>query len=196
MAPRWARPRAEPCGSTPRAPAPTVLPYWVNVDDADAGKCLRFLTELPLEEIDALDASRATDPGKRESQKRLAEALTQLVHGDEGLAAARRATEIFFGAAIEKLDDRQLGQIFADVPSKELPRAKLEEGLALTDALIEVGLAKSKSEARRTIEQGGAYINNKPRTDPNDKLTPADLASETVIVLRSGKKKYALLKLV
>jgi tyrosyl-tRNA synthetase len=170
--------------------------YWVNVDDADAGKCLRFLTELPLAEIDALDASRATDPGKRESQKRLAEALTQLVHGDEGLAAARRATEIFFGAAIDKLDDRQLGQIFADVPSKELPRAKLNEGLTLTDALIEVGLAKSKSDARRTIEQGGAYVNNKPRADVNDKLTPADLASETVIVLRSGKKKYALLKLV
>ncbi len=170
--------------------------YWVNVDDADAGKCLRFLTELPLEELDALDASRASDPAKRESQKRLAESLTQLVHGDEGLAAARRATEIFFGAAIDKLDDRQLGQIFADVPSKELPRAKLDEGLPLTDALIAVELAKSKSEARRTIEQGGAYVNNKPRTDVNDKLTPADLASETVIVLRSGKKKYALLKLV
>src|SRR5690606_10388382 len=66
--------------------------YWVNVADADAGKCLRFLTELPEEEIAALDASRASEPHLRTSQKRLAEELTRLVHGEEGLAAAQRAT--------------------------------------------------------------------------------------------------------
>ena len=61
--------------------------YWINVDDADAGKCLRFLTELAREEIEALDAARAADPGRRESQRRLAEELTRLVHGEEGLAS-------------------------------------------------------------------------------------------------------------
>lgn len=169
--------------------------YWINVDDADAGKCLRFLTDLEREEVESLDASRAADPGKRESQKRLAEELTKLIHGDSGLASAQRATEIFFGAEIGDLSDKQLGEIFADVPSKELPKSKLSgEELSIVDALVEAGLAKSKGDARRTVEQGGAYVNNRRIDSIDRKLAPADLASETVLVLRSGKKKYALLR--
>ncbi len=170
--------------------------YWINVADADCGGSLRFLTELSHEEIEALDASRTSQPHLRESQKRLAEALTHLIHGEAGLAAARGATEIFFGAEIANLTDAQLTDIFADVPSTTLPRDRLAgDGLPLVDALVETGLAKSKGEARRTIEQGGAYVNNRPRSDVNTRLTVADLASETVIVLRSGKKKYALVRL-
>jgi tyrosyl-tRNA synthetase len=169
--------------------------YWINIADADCASALRFLTELAREEVEALDQSRTAEPHLRQSQKRLAEELTRLVHGDTGLAAARKATEIFFGAEIEHLSDAQLTDIFADVPSKTLPKDRLSgDGLPLTDALIEAGLAKSKSDARRTIEQGGAYINNKPRSDANTKLIPADLASETVMVVRSGKKKYGLLR--
>ena len=111
--------------------------YWINVDDADAGKCLRFLTELAHEEIAALDDARGADPGKRESQRRLAESLTELVHGPVGLAAARRATEIFFGAEISDLPEGQLTEIFADVPSKELPRGRLEAVInSALDAII------------------------------------------------------------
>ena len=83
--------------------------YWINVDDADAGTCLRRLTELSREEIEALDAARAADPAKRESQRRLAEELTRLVHGDAGLAAAQRATEIFFGAEVSRAQRRRAG---------------------------------------------------------------------------------------
>ncbi|MEX2112033.1 MAG: tyrosine--tRNA ligase, partial [Pirellulales bacterium] len=169
--------------------------YWINIDDADAGKCLRMLTELSHEEIETLDASRAADPAQRESQRRLAEELTRLVHGNAGLQTAQRATEIFFGAEITALSDTQLGEIFADVPSRELPRARLDgDGLNIVDALIESGLAKSKSDARRTVEQGGAYANNRRVEGPSAQLTPQHLASESVLVLRSGKKKYALLR--
>ncbi|HVW37637.1 MAG TPA: tyrosine--tRNA ligase, partial [Pirellulales bacterium] len=84
--------------------------YWVNVEDADAGKCLRFFTDLPQEEIEALDAVRAQDPGRRESQRRLAEEITRLVHGPAGLAKAQRATEILFGAEIDRLSDDELGE--------------------------------------------------------------------------------------
>jgi tyrosyl-tRNA synthetase len=168
--------------------------YWINVDDADAGTCLRRLTDLSRLEIEALDAARATDPAKRESQRRLAENLTQLVHGDTGLATAQRATEIFFGAEVSQLSDTELAQIFADVPSKQLPRATLDAGLPILDALCEAGLTASKGEARRTVSQGGAYINNRRVDDIDRKLTADDLASETVVVLRSGKKKYALLR--
>jgi tyrosyl-tRNA synthetase len=168
--------------------------YWINVDDADAGTCLRRLTDLSRPEIESLDAARATDPARRESQRRLAENLTQLVHGDVGFKTAQRATDIFFGAEVRQLSDAELTQIFADVPSKQLPRATLDAGLSILDALAEAGLAASKGEARRTVSQGGAYVNNRRVDDVERKLTADDLASETVVVLRSGKKKYALLR--
>ena len=121
--------------------------------------------------------------------------MTRLVHGEAGLRSARRATEIFFGAEISELSDAQLAEIFADVPSSELPRARLAgEGLNIIDALVEARLANSKGEARRIVEQGGAYVNNRRVEGLTTQLKPADLASESVMVLRSGKKKYALLR--
>ena len=169
--------------------------YWFNVADDDAGKCLRFLTELSHEEIAAIDALRQLEPHLRVSQKRLAEALTRLVHGEQGLATAQRATAVFFGAEIDNLNDTQLVEIFADVPSQQLPRERLGgAGIPLIDALVEARLAASKGEARRAIQGGGAYVNNRRMTELEARLTAADLASETVIVLRSGKKRYALLR--
>jgi tyrosyl-tRNA synthetase len=167
--------------------------YWINLDDADAGRCLLRLTELPLDEIRALDERRVAAPAARDTQKRIAEELTRLVHGDAGLAAARQATEIFFGAEIAALDDAALAEIFADVPSHEFARTALDgAGLALVEALKATGLAASTSAARRTIEQGGAYVNNRRVADVNHRLTPRDLAGATTLVLRSGKKSYAL----
>jgi len=169
--------------------------YWVNQSDEDAGKCLRFLTELAHDEIAALDESRAADPGRRETQRRLAEELTSLVHGSEGLQAAQQATKILFGEEFQQLSDRQLDEIFADVPSQVLPLAELQgDGLRVLDAFVTAGLCSSNGEARRAIQQGGAYVNNRRVSDIDARLTPSDLASETVLVLRRGKKKYALLR--
>jgi len=171
--------------------------YWIQVDDADVGNCLRMLTDLPRDAIESLDEAVRVDAGGREGQRRLAEAMTRLVHGDAGLQVAQRATRIFFGEAIDQQTDAQLGEIFSDVPSQELPRARLGGGgLPLVDALVEAGLCRSKSEARRTVEQGGAYVNNRRIGDIGAKLGGNDLASESVMVLRSGKKKYALLRFV
>jgi tyrosyl-tRNA synthetase len=171
--------------------------YWINVADDDAGKCLRMLTELEQEEINALDQSRQTEPHLRSSQRRLAQTLTQLIHGDAGLAKAEQATQVFFGAEFSDLTDRELLEIFADVPSRDVPRAKLDdEGLGLIEALVLAGLAASNGEARRAIEQGGAYVNNRRRTELATRLTPQDLAGDSVAVLRSGKKRYALLRFV
>ncbi|HWB12098.1 MAG TPA: tyrosine--tRNA ligase [Pirellulales bacterium] len=168
--------------------------YWINVDDADAGKCLRYFTDLKREEIEAFDEARGRQPERRESQRRLAEEITRLVHGETGLQKALRASQILFGAEIDALSDLELGEIFADVPSEKMPRLTLAAGLSIVDALVSAGLAKSKGEARRTIEQGGAYVNNRRVESIDRQLTPADLASETVMVLRSGRKKYALLR--
>ncbi|MEE2826536.1 MAG: tyrosine--tRNA ligase [Planctomycetota bacterium] len=169
--------------------------YWLNVADEDAGKCLRFLTELDHEEIEALDQSRQESPHQRESQKRLAEAVTLLIHGEAGLSRARQATEIFFGAEIQDLSDSELGQIFSDVPSLTVGFDQLQEpGYSLIDALADSGLCQSKGESRRTIKEGGAYVNNRRVPDLEATLQRKDLASETMIVLRRGKKKYALLR--
>jgi tyrosyl-tRNA synthetase len=167
--------------------------YWINLDDDDAGRCLARLTPLSLDELGDLETKRAANPAARDSQKRLAEELTRLVHGDTGLSAARQATEIFFGAEIGQLDDGQLAEIFADVPSREFPRSSLEgDGLQLVEALTDTGLAQSRGAARRTIEQGGAYVNNRRISDVAYRLTAKDLAGTATLVLRSGKKSYAI----
>ena len=168
--------------------------YWVNVEDADIATVLRFFSDLTESEANELLAAHEKDPGLRLPQKQVAKELTLLVHGEEGLRAAENATAVFFGAEINSLSDRDLTAIFSDVPSSEITRAQLEEGLSLVDALVLTGLAKTKSDARRTVQQGGVYVNNRPGGDLDRKLTLADLASETVIVLRSGKKRYALLR--
>jgi len=112
-----------------------------------------------------------------------------------GLASALRATAVLFGAEITDLTDAELDEAFADAPSRELPFDRLGgPGLPLADALVEAGLAKSKSEARRTITQGGVYLNNRRAEDPDLRLGPSALAGETVLVLRTGKKAYSLLK--
>jgi tyrosyl-tRNA synthetase len=170
--------------------------YWINVADADVGRCIKFFSDMEQAECETLLKMHEEAPQKRAAQRLLAEELTRQVHGDDGLVAAERATAIFFGAEISEVSDAQLGSIFADVSSKELSRSVLNEGLLLIDAFVESGLAKSKGEARRTIQQGGAYVNNRRLQDLEIQLTTDDLASETMMVLRSGKKRYAVLRFV
>jgi tyrosyl-tRNA synthetase len=177
-----------------RTPPYQFYQYWINLDDADVEKTLKIFTELSQQAIAEVMAEHQADPGKRTAQRTLADELTLLVHGEVGLSAAKKATDIFFGGEISALDDAALCSIFADVPSKELSRQRLADGLSLIDALVESGLAPSKSEARRTIQGGGAYINNRPMPDEKAVLTGEHLASTSVMVLRTGKKKYALLR--
>lgn len=168
--------------------------YWVNVSDADVLMCLRFLTEIDRDEYQTLEKAVADEPHQRAAQKRLASWLTEFVHGPEGIQAAEKATQVFFGAEIADLDDQQLGEIFHDVPSGEVSADELSAGILIVDALVQAGLAKSKSDARRTVEQGGAYVNNRRVDSVEYRLESKDLASASIIVLRSGKKKFALLR--
>ena len=168
--------------------------YWINVDDIDAGNCLRMLTELSREEIEALDKSRAESPQERASQRRLAEELTRLVHGEAALQAAVNETNSLFNTG---LTDQLKG--FLDIPSTGLSRTKLEnEGLSFVEILVEAGLAKSNSEARRLIEQGGAYINDIRIDDVIHRITKEDVINtdqgEWVMIVRSGKRKRKILR--
>ena len=170
--------------------------YWINVADADVLMCLRFLTEIDREEYQSLEQAVATEPHKRDAQKRLATWLTEFVHGASGLQAAERATAVFFGAEIDRTTDAALQEIFADVPSAEIGRAALDAGMNVGDAFVSSGLCKTKSEAKRTVQEGGAYVNNRRIASPDQVLGVADLASETTMVLRRGKKNFALLRVV
>jgi len=169
--------------------------YWINVQDQDVMRCVAYLTEIPRDEFEMLAEATEKDPGRRTAQKRLAAWLTELVHGKEGLESAQRASQILFGGEIGDTTDSQLEEIFADVPSCDLPQSRFQdEGLWIVDALQVAGLCASGGEARRTIKEGGAYVNNIRIDDQQRRLTTSDLQNRSVLVLRRGKRKYALLK--
>jgi tyrosyl-tRNA synthetase len=167
--------------------------WFIHVPDADAVRFLKIYTDLPREKIEDIETLVAKEPQKRAAQRTLARELTLLVHGEEGLRAAERASEALFGGDLEGLSASELLEIFADVPSKEVPRARLDS-LTAGDALIEGGLAKSKSEARRLIEGGGASVGSRRIADPDEQLGAGDLASGEIMVLRAGKSRFALLR--
>jgi tyrosyl-tRNA synthetase len=169
--------------------------YFINIEDADVLMVLRFLSDVTQDEWNDLKKAVTEKPHERMAQKYLAESLTRMVHGASGLAAAKQATQVLFGGSIENLSDRDLLAIFEDVPSCALPVAQLSNpGLPITDAIVSAGLAKSKGEARRSVEGGGIYVNNIRIETVDRTLTREDLAGESVIVLRSGRKKYGLLR--
>ncbi|MCH1495216.1 MAG: tyrosine--tRNA ligase [Rubripirellula sp.] len=169
--------------------------YWRNVEDADVMRCIAYLTEIEREEYQELADATENDPGRRVAQNRLAEWMTEFVHGSEGLNAATRASKILFGGEVGAQTDESLGEIFADVPSSEVQRAALEgDGYWVVEALQAAGLVGSGGEARRAIKDGGVYLNNQRLTDDQYRLTTTDLASETVMIFRKGKRNYALLR--
>ena len=167
--------------------------YWLNVDDADVDRFLKMYSLRSLEEIDELVRAHAEAPHKREGQRALAEDVTTLVHGAEQLRRATAATQVMFGGSLENLSDQDLEPLLADVPSSTVPRASLEQGVELVELLAQTGLAKSKGAARRLLSGGGVYVNN-VRTSEDRAITTGDLATESMIVLRAGKKSYHIVR--
>ncbi|MDR0868577.1 MAG: tyrosine--tRNA ligase [Planctomycetota bacterium] len=166
--------------------------FLLNAEDAMVVKYLNYFTFLPDAEVAELARVTQTAPEKRAAQKALAGEVVRMVHGAEGLSAAENATKIFFGAKIENLSDAQLNGIFADVPAVALPRRDLDAGIKLVDLLAQTPLFASKGEARRSLQQNGVTLNNEKIADADKTITAADLASETLLVLRKGKKSYCL----
>lgn len=163
--------------------------YWRNVDDADVMRCIAYLTEIERDEYDSLTEQTKADPGKAVAQNRLADWMTSLVHGDEALTAAKNASASLFGGGAKKAAD------LANVPTAPVDRDQLAgEGLWIVEALQLAGLAGSGGEARRTIKDGGCYVNDVRISDPQHRLTETDLTEESIIVMRRGKKKYAVLR--
>lgn len=178
----------DPARTTPYA----FYQYWRNVDDADAPRLLRMFSLRPLAELDALLVEHDRDRAKRLAQIELARALTGWVHGDAAIAGIEGASRDIFGD-LAHMTDADLAKVAGTVPTVEIARAELEAGIPIVELLVRTG-EKSKGEARRLVTQGGAYLNNVRITDVQKRVTLADLATETMLVVRRGKSDYHLVR--
>jgi tyrosyl-tRNA synthetase len=168
--------------------------FWINQADADMPRWLRTFTFLSHDEIVALETELSEKPDQRAAQKRLAEEMTRMVHGEPALHHAIAASQAMFGGSLKGLDAQTLEDIFSEMPSCELPRATLSGDRLLVEVLVECGIFKSKGEARRLVQSGGLYLNNERVTSDDARLTQDAVISGTIAVVRTGKKSYHLLK--
>jgi len=165
--------------------------FWINTDDRDVEKYLKLFTHLSAAEIEGLLAQQAKQAAKRPAQHALAGAVTTLVHGADVLSGVQAASAILFGEEQAEVHP----QVF-DVLAGEIPTVTVDGATDLTivDVVTHAGLAKSKSEARRSVEQGGIYLNQQRVEDVARKITPQDWIGGRSLLLRKGKKEYALLR--
>ena len=168
--------------------------FLLQTEDAVVGAYLRYFTFLPHEEIADLDREVAERPQRRAAQRALAHDATALVHGEHEAGRAERASNALFGEEIADLDERTLLDVVGEAPSSTVSREALTHGeVTLVDALTTSGLVSSRAEARRTIAQGGAYVNNRRVQDEGSALGPGDLLHDRYVVLRRGRRDYHLL---
>lgn len=167
--------------------------FFLRTEDADIIRFLKIFTFLSLDEIAALEDLTRTAPEKRLAQKRLAEEMTRTIHGERGLAKARQASDVLFGGSLEGLGADDLMAILAQVPSASIPRAQAI-GMAVVDMAVAATLSSSKGEARRLIANGGLYINNIKVSDAAAVISEGQLIENRILVLRSGKKNFYLVR--
>lgn len=168
--------------------------FWINQTDADVPRFLRYFTFLGREEIEAIEAEHAQAPEKRNAQRRLAEEVTRLVHGEDALQNALRASQAMFGGELRGLDEATLLDVFSEVPSVSLANGDLAADKGLVDVLVGAGVFASKGEARRLVQNGGLYLNGVKITSDAEKLGPDSLLTANIAVVRKGKKDYTLLR--
>jgi tyrosyl-tRNA synthetase len=159
--------------------------FWLNVDDAQVGELLRVFTFLPEDEVEALERATVERPAAREGQRRLAEEVTTLVHGASETQRVVAASAALFGRGdLHALDEATLAAALQEAGCADVP-----EAASVVDLLVASGLAESRGAARRTVVEGGAYVNNERVEDPE--AVPAQLLHERWLVLRRGKRTVA-----
>jgi tyrosyl-tRNA synthetase len=170
--------------------------FWLNTDDRDVARYLKLFTFLDGEAIAALESDTARAPEKREAQRVLAREVTSLVHGSDQVARAERASSVLFGEDITTLEPDDVLAVFHDVPSTELPAESMAgEGIGMVDLVARVQLAPSKGEARRLVQSGGIYVNNRRVSDPQARLTLDQAIGGRLFVVRKGQKQNHLIRL-
>ncbi|WP_082233575.1 tyrosine--tRNA ligase [Halobacillus massiliensis] len=164
--------------------------FWINTDDRDVIKFLRYFTFLSHEEITGLEKEVQAQPEKRAAQKRLAEEMTTLVHDEEALQQAQRITKALFSGDIKDLTGEEIEQGFKDVPAYETA----EKEAALIELLVQAGISSSKRQAREDVKNGAVYINGERNQDIQHTMTAEDRIEDKFTIIRRGKKKYFLIR--
>ena len=167
--------------------------YWVRVDDRDVVRYLNFFTFLHRNEIEALARQHSEQPQARIAHKALAKEVTALAHGEAAANEAIRASEILFGGELDGITEATFREIAGEVPTHEIGLDRFGgEGLWLPELLHEVGLAQSRGQARKDVRGGGVYVNNRRTDDEQHKLQSGDLLFGKYLLLRRGKRNYAV----
>ena len=171
--------------------------FWLNVSDDDAERYIKIFTSLDKATIDALVEEHKQDPGRRVLQKRLAEEVTVLVHGQDNLNTAIEASSILFGKAtkegLEKLDEQTFLDVFEGVETFTLPKDQLGQPAIELLTRDDVKVFPSKGEMRKMVQGGGVSINKEKLTDQNRPLTSDDLIGGKYLLAQKGKKNYYLI---
>ena len=176
----------------------TFYQFWLNVSDDDADRYIKIFTSIPQEEINALIEEQKEAPHLRSLQKRLAKELTILVHGEEEYENAVAASGILFGnatsEALRSLDEATLLAVFDGVPTFEISREQLNEGVKAVDLTTEgAAIFASKGEMRKLVQGGGVSINKEKLAAFDQIITAGDLLNDKYILVQKGKKNYYLL---
>ncbi len=167
--------------------------FWLNTDDRDVERCLKFFTFFPVAEVAAIMAEHGRNPGQRTAQRHLAEEMTARIHGAGTAGGVVAASRLLFGGTDLRAAGPEVFEVLArEMPVARLPRRELE-GLPVLEALVRAGLASSKGDARRGIQGGGFSVNGEPVGTPDRKLAATDLLAGRYLMLQKGRKSYALL---
>ena len=171
--------------------------FWLNTDDRDAVRYLRSFTFLSRETIDGLALTLQDAPEKREAQRVLAREVTALVHGDDHVQRAAHASQLLFGEDITLLSADDVLSVFADVPATEMPAEQFDgEGLGIVDLVASARVAPSRSEARRLVQGGGVYVNNRRIADIQAKIPASSAISGRVFIVRKGARQNHVVKIM
>ena len=168
--------------------------YFINIDDRDVIRYLKYFTFLDKESIEALEAKHAENPGAREAHRALACEMTNLIHGQDATEDAIKASQILFGGDLDGISENALKQVSQEIPNARLSKDCLGgEGYSLLDALIDAELSNSRGQAKKDIQGGGVNVNNQRVQETGYKLSDSDVHFDKYILLRRGKKNYAAL---
>jgi len=169
--------------------------WFLNLPDDDVASYMKMLTFLPLDDIAEVVGAAAEHPERRDAQRRLADEVTAIVHGPEGVERANRAAAVLFGdEPYADLDATALADAFGTAPSVDVPPADLAAGVGLLDLMVRAGAASSNGEARRLVGQGGVRINNENVADDARTVTTDDLLTGDTLVLQVGKKRHFMVR--
>lgn len=164
--------------------------FWLNTDDQDVVKFLKYFTFLSIGEIEELARGVEKEPEKRTAQRALAIDMTKLVHGQEALERAEKISEALFGGGLGNLTSAEVEEGFSDVPSTTIE----DPETSLVDMLVQVGAVSSKRQAREAIEKGAIYINDIRHTNVETTISQLERLDGKYLITRRGKKNYYLIK--